>query len=55
MKTPKVLETVEMEYDSLDMDELTEFKSLNDDQIDHYYDDYNQYEQDLTQLIRSKK
>ncbi len=55
MKKPKLIDTVEIEYDSLEAEELNEFRSLNDDQIDSYYDDYNRYEQDLTQLIREKK
>jgi hypothetical protein len=52
MKTPKYIEIEELEYDALEPDEIEELKeTLN---LDQYFNDYVEYEQDLTELIRSR-
>jgi len=43
-------------YEELEYIDLLEIKELgNTDSLAHYHEEYMEYEQDLTDLIRSKK
>lgn len=53
MKKPKYIELEEIEIQEYDLNEFHDLiqKSENND-LDKYYSDYNEYEQDLTTLIK---
>lgn len=53
MKLKQQLDFFEEDFDFEDLNELDELN--NNDGLNDYYEDYNRFEADLTQLIKEKK
>ena len=55
-RKPKYIEMEEIEIESFDISEFDEIiKNSAKMDLEKYYDDYNEYEQDLTQIIKGDK
>ncbi len=55
-RKPKYVEMEEIEIESFDISEFDEIiKNSAKMDLEKYYDDYNEYEQDLTQIIKGDK